>query len=335
MSDLDELAKNLRLNEGITRKKPIQKITEILGSKLRNSYVLEAYGEDSAAINLRELGRNDVILFTNDAMRSQFVEKHPREAGYFCVVVNVKDIYAMGGTPIGFLSVISFNNEKILEEIVYGLKKGSEIFDCPILGGHIIPDAPSSSLDCSTIGAAKKDEVLYSNGSRPGDVLIVTIDTDGKETPFTGFDNTSFKDPDAIRKNFETITTIAHLKLATSCKDISMPGTIGTLGMMLEVAGTGAIIDIGKVPKPEAVPLHEWLKVNPGFGYLLTTHPNLAKQALAIFKKQNIAAAVVGEITEDKQLVITDGKKKSTVFDFTKDAITGIKPWDRYLKNMK
>ncbi|MFX1519505.1 MAG: AIR synthase related protein [Promethearchaeota archaeon] len=327
MGNLDELAKNLRLNEGIKRKKPIQKITEILGSKLENNYVLEAYGEDSAAINLRELGQNDVILFTNDAMRSQFVEKHPREAGYFCVVVNVKDIYAMGGTPIGFLSVISFNKEKILEDIVYGLKKGSETFGCPILGGHIIPDAPVSSLDCSTIGAVKKDEILYSHGSRPGDVLIVTIDTDGKETPFTGFDNTSFKDPAVVRKNFETITTIAHLKLATSCKDISMPGTIGTLGMMLEVAGTGAIVDVKKIPKPDSVALQDWLIVNPGFGYLLTTHPNLAHQALTVFEKENLTAAVVGKITEDKRLIIIDGDKKSTVFDFTRDSITGIKPW--------
>jgi selenophosphate synthetase-related protein len=335
MNDLDELAKNLRLNEGITRKKPIQVITRILGSTLRNNYVLEAYGEDSAAINLRELGQNDVILFTNDAMRSQFIEKHPRDAGYFCVVVNVKDIYAMGGKPLGFLSVISFNTEEMLEEIVYGLKKGSEIFGCPILGGHIIPDAPVSSLDCSTIGAAKKDEILYSHGSRPGDALIVAIDTDGKETPFTGFDNTSFKDPDIVRKNFETITKIAHLKLATSCKDISMPGVIGTLGMMLEVAGTGATVDIRKIPKPNSIPLPDWLKVNPGFGYLLTTPPNLAKQALTIFKNANISAAVVGEINEDKRLEITDGDTKSTVFDFTKDSITGIKPWDRELNNKK
>ena len=335
MDDLDELATSLRFNEGITRKSPIQKITEILGSKLKNRYVLEAYGEDSAAINLRELGQNDVILFTNDAMRSQFVETHPREAGYFCVVVNIKDIFAMGGTPLGFLSVISFNNEETLEEIIYGLKKGSEIFECPILGGHIIPDAPVPSLDCSTIGAAKKDEVLYSHGSRPGDVLIVTIDTDGKETSFTGFDNTSFKDAAVVRQNFETITTIAHLKLATSCKDISMPGIIGTLGMMLEVSGNGAIVDIGKVPKPETFPLQNWLKVNPGFGYLLTTHPKLAQQALTIFEKQNIDAAVVGEITDAKQLVITDGKKQSTVFDFTKDSITGIKPWDLNSKNKK
>lgn len=334
MSDLDELAKNLRLNEGITRKKPIQKITEILGSKLQNKYILEAYGEDSAAINLRELGQNDVILFTNDAMRSEFVEKHPRDAGYFCVVVNIKDIYAMGGRPLGFLSVISFNNEEILKEIVYGLKKGSEVFKCPPLGGHIIPDAPISSLACSTIGAAMKDEVLYSHGSRPGDALIVAIDTDGKETPFTGFDNTSFKDPYLVRKNFETITTIAHLKLASSCKDISMPGVIGTLAMMLEVAGTGAIVNVSKVPKPVSISLEDWLKVNPGFGYLITTHPKLAQETLAIFEK-NLAAAVVGEITKDKRLLITDGDKKSTVFDFTRHSITGIKPWDRHPKNEK
>ena len=335
MNDLDELANNLRLNEGLTRKKPIQKITEILGSKLRNNYVLEAYGEDSAAINLRELGQNDVILFTNDAMRSQFVEKHPREAGYFCVVVNVKDIYAMGGTPLGFLSVISFNNEDTLKEIVYGLKKGAEVFKCPPLGGHIIPDAPVPSLDCSTIGSARKDEVLYSHGSRPGDALIVAIDTDGKETPFTGFDNTSFKNPDIVRKNFETITTIAHLKFATSCKDISMPGIIGTLAMMLEVAGNGAIVNVTKVPKPDSITLEDWLKVNPGFGYLITTHPNLAQETLTVFEKYNLAAVVVGEITEDKRLAITDGKIESTVFDFTKHSITGIKPWDRNLNKEK
>ncbi|MCK5587877.1 MAG: methanogenesis marker 2 protein, partial [Candidatus Lokiarchaeota archaeon] len=169
----------------------------------------------------------------------------------------------------------------------------------------------------------------------PGDALIVAIDTDGKETPFTGFDNTSFKNPDIVRKNFETITTIAHLKFATSCKDISMPGIIGTLAMMLEVAGNGAIVNVTKVPKPDSITLEDWLKVNPGFGYLITTHPNLAQETLTVFEKYNLAAVVVGEITEDKRLAITDGKIESTVFDFTKHSITGIKPWDRNLNKEK
>ena len=110
-----------------------------------------------------------------------------------------------------------------------------------------------------------------------------------------------------------------------------MPGIIGTLAMMLEVAGNGAIVNVTKVPKPDSITLEDWLKVNPGFGYLITTHPNLAQETLTVFEKYNLAAVVVGEITEDKRLVITDGKIESTVFDFTKHSITGIKPWDRNL----
>ena len=44
---------------------------------------------------------------------------------------------------------------------------------------------------------------------------------------------------------------IGSRKLVTAGKDISNPGIIGTLGMLLEVSGKGADIDLTQIPKPD------------------------------------------------------------------------------------
>ena len=69
----------------------------------------------------------------------------------------------------------------------------------------------------------------------------------------------------------------------------------------------------------------DWLKIYPGYGFTLTSTPENTDKILNLFKKQKIEARVVGKVTNDNKMELSDHNQKKTLFDFKTDIITGIK----------
>ncbi|WP_370573705.1 methanogenesis marker 2 protein [Methanomethylovorans sp.] len=322
--DLETLARNLREFEGVSRKKPIAEIFKIFES-VRHEYgnVIADFGDDAAVI---DIGGDDVILFAADGIWGRIVEKSPWWTGYTSVVVNVNDISAMGGKPLAMVNIMSSDDPESIKGIMEGIRDGITKFGVPMVGGHTHPDTPYNSLAVAIIGIAKKDCVIRSDTASPGDVVILAYDMDGrvgKNSPYS-WDTTSFKDPQFVRECYMVMVTIAERKLVTAGKDISNPGSIGTLGMLCETSKVGASVDITKIPKPENMDMEQWLKIYPATGYVVTAKPQNVQACLDVFCQVGITAAAVGEITDSQRLEIHDRKEKAIVFDLTKDIITGI-----------
>jgi hypothetical protein len=55
-----------------------------------------------------------------------------------------------------------------------------------------------------------------------------------------------------------------------------MAGIAGTLGMLAEASGCGAVLDVARVPRPAAATMGDWLTCFPGFGLLTTSAPGAA-----------------------------------------------------------
>ena len=55
-----------------------------------------------------------------------------------------------------------------------------------------------------------------------------------------------------------------------------MAGTVGTLGMLAEASGCGAVLDVASVPKPAAATTADWLSCFPGFAMLTADDPSRA-----------------------------------------------------------
>jgi hypothetical protein len=53
-----------------------------------------------------------------------------------------------------------------------------------------------------------------------------------------------------------------------AAKDVSMAGIAGTLGMLAEASGCGAVLDVAAVPRPAAATTGDWLTCFPGFAML-------------------------------------------------------------------
>jgi selenophosphate synthetase-related protein len=58
-----------------------------------------------------------------------------------------------------------------------------------------------------------------------------------------------------------------------AAKDVSMAGIAGTLGMLAEASGCGAVLDVASVPRPAGASMGDWLTCFPGFG-MLTAAPS-------------------------------------------------------------
>ena len=323
--DLNALIDSIKNFEGITRKNSINHIANILKDtyNIAGNTIL-SFGDDASAI---DIGNEKLALLAADGMWGKLMEANPRWAGYCSVLVNVNDIAAMGGKPIGMTNVISTKDKKICNEIMEGINEGVKKFGVPMVGGHLHPDTPYNALDVSITGIVDKDAVITSCDATIGNKVIVAIDIDGKLHPQfdLNWDTTTMKSDELVQAQIEVMNKIGQEKLVTAGKDISNPGTLGTLGMLLEASGVGATVELEKIPRNESVEWEQWLKLYPGAGFVLTAESSKVNRCMELLEEVNITASVVGEITEDKKLYVTHKDQKVVLFDFRKDKITGVK----------
>jgi putative methanogenesis marker protein 2 len=260
-------------------------------------------------------------------MWGKLMEADPWWAGYCSVLVNVNDIAAMGGVPLAMTNVISTSDEEICQQIMQGIKDGVEKFGVPMVGGHVHPDTPYNALDVSITGIIDVDDVITSAGARPGDHILVAIDVDGRIHPKfkLNWDTTTMKSSKLVQDQIAVMNKIAHQKLVTSGRDISNPGAIGTLGMLLEASGNGGTIELSKIPKNDTVEWDDWLKMYPGAGFVLTASEDNVQDCIDALEKVNLSCADVGIVTDNKKLEIGFKGQNEIIFDFQKDKIMGIR----------
>lgn len=319
--NLESLAAELRGFVGITRKKAIGGLVQHF--PVDSDLIIASFGEDAAVID----DGDEVMLLAADGIWSRLLEADAEWAGYCAVLVNVHDIAAMGGWPVAMVDVFSADSPDLTENVLRGLKKGIEKFRVPIIGGHFHPDTPYSSLDVAILGKAKKGAVILSSTAKPGDSIVVGVDLDGMVHPSfqINWDSTSFKDRDTLLRQLGSMRELGERNLVTAGKDISNPGMLGTLGMLLESSHKGAVVDLDFLPKPEGMDMASWQKMYPGMGFVVTAPPEKAEEVAQVFRDRGLTAAVIGQVTEERRLEIVSGGEKTVLFDFKREVITGIR----------
>jgi len=318
--NLEGLAESLREYLGTTRKHTIKNIVGIFDESGTNP----SFGEDAAIIDHGD----EALLLAADGIWDKLMRADPEWSGYCSVLVNVHDIAAMGGRPLGMVDVFSSNYNEITLRVLKGMKAGIDKFGVPIVGGHVHPDTPYSAVDVAILGVVKKDCIIYSSTARPGDDVVLAIDLDGRVHPSCdlNWDTTYLKDASIVRDQASSMVELGEKKLLTAGKDVSNPGIIGTLGMLLEVSGVGADVDMGAMPKPEALEYDHWLKMYPGMGFIVTCKPGDTEEVISIYRKHKLDASKVGRIVADPRLDLVKGEERATVFDFRMHEITGLRP---------
>ncbi|VVB94154.1 Thiamine-monophosphate kinase [uncultured archaeon] len=322
--DLHKIAKEIREFEGVTRKKPIADLINIFES-VRCEYVNSVvdFGDDAAVI---DIGGDDYVLFAADGIWGRLIKASSWWAGYSSVLVNVNDIAAMGGRPVAMVNVLSSDDKNTCRDILQGIRDGIAKFGVPMVGGHLHPDTPYTSLSVAIIGTVKRGCEIRSSTAAAGDAIIAAYDMDGKVGPNSpySFDSTTMKEPEEIRAKYRVMQEIGEKRLVTAGKDISNPGVIGTLGMLLETSGKGARVDLAMIPAPGNIDFIQWLKIHPATGFIVTCPPGNDSEVTRLFEKAGYTASNIGIIEDTSRLDICFENVCETVFDFKKDVVTGI-----------
>jgi putative methanogenesis marker protein 2 len=328
--DLNSLVTEIKSYIGITRKRAIADVTKAFpyfSNKVTQFEVLADFGEDAAVLALPE-NKDNVYLLAADGIMSSLLNADAYWAGYCSVLVNLHDIAAMGGNPIVLVDILSIKDNSILPKLTQGMNDACMKFGVPIVGGHIHPDSEFNAVDVAILGTVKRSGIIYSNTAKIGDAVIFAMDLDGSVHPKSKYswDTTSSKSPEQVRAQLNVMSELGAEGLVHSGKDISNPGILGTLGMLLETSKLGAEIDLEKIPKPDEnkIEYTHWLKVYQGCGFVVTCDPNKANRMIEKFRSVGIAASVSGKVIEEPKLIIVDRSDSAALFDFTQEKITGI-----------
>ncbi|MCL1811453.1 MAG: methanogenesis marker 2 protein [Methanomassiliicoccaceae archaeon] len=323
---LEAIVEAIRTYPGVTRKRAVHEIVGSLSTK-EFPHVAASEGEDAAAV---EYG-NDYILFAADGIMESLVDSDPFYAGYFAVLVNVNDIAAMGGRPLAMVDVLSLSKSKVCGQILKGMSLAVKKFNVPIVGGHTHPDCKYNAIDISIIGKVPKTDIILSCKAKDDDDIVFVLDLDGSfpEGLRYAWDTTTKKDDSLVQAQMEMMSIIASKHLVHSAKDISNPGCIGTLGMMLESSMKGGTVDLGLIPIPDGVDMIQWLLAYQGCGFVFACPPGNSSELISLFETVGCSGAVVGKIDNTMKLKLTQREETKVVFDFEKDIITGCSPRKR------
>ncbi len=313
MTDLKTLAEFLVTHPAVAEKAGIHRAygpaMEISG-KVR-------LGDDCAAIaNPSGTGH---LLFAAEGMLDSFVEDDPWFAGYSAVMVNLSDIAAMGGRAVAITDILWSPSAVISALIWQGMQSAALAYAVPIVGGHTTRlRSGKASLGAAVLGHAS-DRLITSFDAKPGDRLVIAIDMHGgyrDEKPF--WDASTNTAPERLRSDLEMLPALAEKGLCHAGKDISNGGIVGTLVMLCQSSGVGAILDLESLPCPMDVEMERWLVSFPSYGYLLAIAPEDIESTLSHFTATRITCREIGSFKSAPGITLTaDGE--SADLDFPKD----------------
>ncbi|MCP3019523.1 sll0787 family AIR synthase-like protein [Cupriavidus basilensis] len=313
------IVESLRASRGFGHKTDIAGVLSSLGNALpggmRDLGQAVAVGDDCAAI----ADHDGYLLFAIEGMVRDFIDARPWFAGYSAVMVNVSDIYAMGGRPLAVVDAIWSDGVAQAAEVLKGMAAASAAYGVPIVGGHSNARSDQAQLAVAIVGRARR--LLSSFAARPGDRLLMAVDLRGAFAEPHPYWNASTEAPPArLRADLELLPALAEDGLCAAAKDISMAGTLGTALMLLECSGVGARIDLGRIPAPVGVPMARWLTAFPSYGFLLAVREQDAARVSERFRARDIACAEIGVIDDSRQVLVSGAGETALLWDFARDA---------------
>ncbi len=159
-------------------------LIERLASRVRlvQKSSVKGIGDDAAVIDpqgLHQVVTTDMLVEGVHFDLSYMPLKH---LGYKAVVVNLSDVYAMNAEPRQVTVALALSNRFPLEavdELYSGILLACGNYGVDLVGGDTCSSTSGLIISISAIGAAPKENIVYRNGARENDLLVVSGDLGG------------------------------------------------------------------------------------------------------------------------------------------------------------
>lgn len=147
--------------------------------KITRASTLKGIGDDAAVLDFKDkkaVVSTDLLIEGIHFDLSYMPLKH---LGYKSVVVNLSDICAMNALPTQITVSVAVSNRfplEALEELFEGIALAAQEYKVDVIGGDTTSSQKGLIISITAIGEAEPEEIVYRNGARENDLLVVTGD---------------------------------------------------------------------------------------------------------------------------------------------------------------
>ena len=245
----------------------------------------------------------------------------------------LRDIFAMGMRPVALLDSLRFgplseaHNRHLFRGVVAGIGGYGNCIGVPTVGGEVQTDPSYSGnplVNAMCVGVGRSEHLLSAAARGPGNPLVLV----GADTGRDGIHGATFAsvelDEDSADRRpavqvgnpfMEKLLMEACIELAEQHGDwiegLQDLGAAGLTSSAVEAglrAGTGIDIDVARVPRREQgmTPYEVMLSESQERMLVIPKREHL-DEVLALFRRWELHADVIGVVTDDGMATIRDG----------------------------
>ena len=149
---------------------------------IKHKSTIKGIGDDAAVLDFKD---RKVVLSTDllvEGVHFDLSYMPLKHLGYKAVVVNLSDIYAMNAKATQITVSIAVSNRfpvEALEELYEGIALAAKIYDIDVVGGDTTSSNKGLLISVTAIGEVDEKNIVYRNGAKPNDLLVVSGDLGG------------------------------------------------------------------------------------------------------------------------------------------------------------
>jgi len=147
--------------------------------KIKQESTIKGIGDDAAVLDFKDkkaVVSTDLLIEGVHFDLSYMPLKH---LGYKAVMVNLSDIYAMNATATQVTISIAVSNRfplEAIEELYEGIYAAAKTYNVDVIGGDTTSSTKGLLISVTAIGQANEEDIVYRNGAKANDLLVVTGD---------------------------------------------------------------------------------------------------------------------------------------------------------------
>lgn len=150
--------------------------------KMHHSSTIKGVGDDAAVIKSSE---EETVITTDllvEGVHFDLSYMPLKHLGYKAVMVNLSDVYAMNATAKQITVSIAVSNRfplEAIEQLYAGIQLACDTYKIDLIGGDTTSSTKGMLISVTAIGTAKKEDIVYRNGAKPTDLIVVSGDLGG------------------------------------------------------------------------------------------------------------------------------------------------------------
>ena len=289
--------------------------------------VVQGPGENAGAV---EIGEGWSVVFKVESHNHPSAIE-PYQGAATGVGGIIRDVIAMGARPIALLDSLRFGplpeSSHHFEGVVAGIAGYGNCLGIPTVGGEVyFEDCYTSNplVNAMCVGLVRTDQLMRARAEGAGNYLMLV----GADTGRDGIHGASFASVELDEKSSERRPAVQvgnpflEKCLLEACMDLSRTDAVvaiqdlGAAGLTSAVAecagrveGAGARIDVGRVPRRErGMTPYDVMLSESQERMLVVVRRGREREVETIFQAWDLTSAVIGEVTDDGQLTVFDGR---------------------------